>query len=325
MVAAASHAGCLGSLPLGDLPVEKCVELIRATKKLTSETFAVNIFVHTVPDKTDLLREKYAKARSFIEELARQYNLTVQLPTIDEIQLVSYQEQVDAVIAEGCKILSFTFGNIDEPSKQKLKESGTTLIGTCTSVNEALILEQSGIDIICAQGIEAGGHRGSFASEQVLQIGGLSLLAQVNDKVKIPIIYAGGIYNRNTLLAAKALGAQGFQVGSLLLGAAESALQNFEKNRLRSINEGDIVLTKSFTGRYARGINNVFIKMLERSEHILPYPYQNKLTAELRKVARANKNVDFISIWAGQSINSFSGRSTNDILKELVEGIDNNV
>ena len=324
MVAAASKAGCLGSLPLGDLPAEKCIELIRVTKRLTNQDYAVNIFVNEIPDKTDLLREKYSKAKQFIEQLAGQYHLKVRLPTIDEIQLNAYQEQLDAIISEGCKILSFTFGNLDEESIQKSKNSKIILIGTCTSVKEALILEQSGIDLICVQGIEAGGHRGTFASEEIPKIGGLSLLAQVYDTVKVPLIYAGGIYNIRTLFAAKTLGANAFQIGSLLLGSAESALRSFEKDRLKSINEDDIVLSRSFSGRFARGIKNTFIQTVENTEHILPYPYQNKLTTELRKIAKANNNADFVSIWAGQSINKFSEQSTTDILKELTEGIEQN-
>jgi nitronate monooxygenase len=215
--------------------------------------------------------------------------------------------------------VSFTFGNLDQQSIDRLKRKGTILIGTCTSMNEALVLENSGIDIICVQGIEAGGHRGSFDNEDIPQIGGLSLLSQVSDFVKVPIIYAGGIYNSRTLLASKTLGADGFQIGSLLLGSKESALKDFEKERLQNIKENEIILTKSFSGRYARGIKNAFIGSVGNSDFILPYPYQNKLTNELRKVAKANKNTEFVSIWTGQSISRFSGRSTTEILNNLIK------
>jgi nitronate monooxygenase len=120
-------------------------------------------------------------------------------------------------------------------------------------------------------------------------------------------------------LAAKTLGAQGFQVGSLLLGSSESALNEFEKERLSIVTENEIVLTRSFSGRYARGIKNAFIEAVEDTEYILPYPYQNKLTGELRKVAKAKENPNFVSIWVGQSINEFSRLSTFDILKKLIE------
>src|SRR5204863_1987843 len=132
-------------------------------------------------------------------------NLKVNLPNLDEITFTNYKEQIDAIFAEDCKIVSFTFGNLDEQTIQKFKNKNTTLIGTCTSVKEAEILEQSGIDIVCVQGIEAGGHRGSFTTDNIPKIGGFSLLAQVNEVVKVPLIYAGGIYNAKTLMASERL------------------------------------------------------------------------------------------------------------------------
>lgn len=321
MAAAAAKAGCLGSLALADLSSDQSAKLIRDTKKLTDRPFAVNIFVHHIPELTDALREKFDKARQFITQLAKENNIEVQLPDLKEIKVNGYHEQIDAVIEEGCKILSFTFGNLDDKSIHKLKENGILLIGTCTSVEEALILENSGIDIICVQGIEAGGHRGTFNADTIPEIGGMSLFSTVYDHVKVPLIYAGGIYNGKTLRAAKELGAQGFQVGSILLASQESGLKPFEKERLKDVTEKDIVLTKSFSGRYARGIKNKYIETLENSAYILPYPYQNKLTNELRKVSKELNNTDFVGIWAGQSIHDYNELSTEEILKNLIQSV----
>jgi nitronate monooxygenase len=323
MVTAATKAGCMGSLPLGDLPTDKCVELIHKTKQLSKRPFAVNIFVNEIPPLTDRLRTQYARTKAFIEQLALQHDLSIRLPDIDEIKLNSYHEQVDAIIGAGCKIVSFTFGNLDLLTIQKLKNKNIVTIGTCTSVAEAILLEKSGINIICVQGIEAGGHRGAFAGNYIPQIGGLSLFAKVYEAVNVPLIYAGGLYNGKTLSAARTLGAEGFQIGSLLLGSAESALKEFEKQKLRNVDENEIILTKSFTGRYARGIRNAFIEAVENTEYILPYPYQNKLTSELRKVAKAKGNFDFVSIWLGQSINQYSDHSTEEILRELIIDTEN--
>ncbi|EJL74214.1 NAD(P)H-dependent flavin oxidoreductase [Chryseobacterium populi] len=318
MVSAAAKANCLGSLALADLSAGQSVKLIRETKKLTDKPFAVNIFVHHIPEITDALKDKFVRVKQFIEHLARENGIEVDLPGFEDIKVNTYHEQINAIIDEGCKILSFTFGNLDSQSIQKLKENEVTLIGTCTSLEEALILEQSGIDLICVQGIEAGGHRGTFNAEKIPQTGGLSLFSQVYDHVRVPLIYAGGIYNANTLRAAKELGAEGFQVGSILLASQESALQLFEKERLKNVTEKDIILTRSFSGRYARGISNKYIQSVENSDYILPYPYQNKLTNELRKVSKALKNPEFVSIWAGQSIHSYSELSTTDILEKLI-------
>ncbi|CAH0283179.1 nitronate monooxygenase [Chryseobacterium sp. Bi04] len=318
MVAAATKANCLGSLALADLSADQSIELIRETRKLTDRPFAANIFVHSIPEVTADLKTKFVKTKEFIEQLAREHTIEVRLPDLEAIQLSTYHEQVDAVIAEKCSILSFTFGNLDDKSIQKLKENGLTLIGTCTSVEEALVLEKSGIDMICVQGIEAGGHRGSFDADDIPQIGGLSLLSQVYDHVNVPLIYAGGIYNAKTVQAINDLGAQGFQVGNLLLASTESALQPFEKERLKKVKENEIVLTKSFSGRYARGVKNKYIEVLENSEYILPYPYQNKLTNQLRKAAKYLQNSDFLGLWVGQSIHHYSELSTEDILRNLI-------
>lgn len=319
MAASASKAGCLGSLPLGDLSVDDSIAAIRETKQLTDKKFAVNIFVNEIPEITDSVRAQYAETKTFIEQLATDHHISVDLPEIDTLKVRSYHDQIEVLISENCKIVSFTFGNLDQQSIEKLKNNDTLLIGTCTSVEEALILEKSGINIICVQGIEAGGHRGSFTTENIPQIGGFSLLSQVYDTVNVPLLYAGGIYDAKTLLAAKTLGAQGFQVGSLLLGSEESALKEFEKERLRNAKENDIILTKSFSGRYARGAQNAFMKAIDSTQYILPYPYQNKLTAGLRKAAKLKGNANFVSIWAGQSLHSFSHTSTENILLNLIK------
>ncbi|WP_295229569.1 nitronate monooxygenase [uncultured Chryseobacterium sp.] len=318
MVAASADAGCLGSLALGDLPAEKCIPLIRKTRSLTEKPFAVNIFVHDIPEITAGLREKYTEAKAFVETFAAENGLNVNLPALEDLTVNTYHEQLEAIIDEGCGILSFTFGIPDEQSIGRLKEKNI-LIGTSTSVEEALLLEKAGIDLIVVQGIEAGGHRGTFNAENIPQIGGMSLLSQIADHVDVPLMYSGGIYNAKTMQAARALGAEGFQVGSMLLAAQESALLPFEKERLKTVQENDIVLTKSFSGRYARGISNRYIRKLEGSDYILPYPYQNKLTGALRNAAKLQQDADFVSIWLGQSIHDYSTQSAKNILQNLIE------
>src|SRR5688500_14485587 len=148
MVAAAAKVGCLGSLPFGDLPAEKCVELIRSTKKICPRPFSVNLFVNPIPEISDEIKEKYIRTKQFIEELARQHNLEVKLADIEELNLVDYHEQIDSIVSEKCKIVSFTFGNLDESTIEKLKMDDVKLIGTCNSVGEAKILEESDIDLL---------------------------------------------------------------------------------------------------------------------------------------------------------------------------------
>ncbi|MGJ1266951.1 NAD(P)H-dependent flavin oxidoreductase [Sphingobacterium spiritivorum] len=322
MVAAASATGCLGSLALGDLTAEQCSAAIRQTKALTSEPFAVNFFAHAIPPVTDHLISKYNTVRSFVQDLAQKHNLKAELPNLEQLQLHSYHDQVAVILKEKCPIVSFTFGNPDAAIISMFKQNGSILIGTCTSLDEALALERSGIDMICVQGIEAGGHRGSFIDNPLPLVGGLSLLSQVIKHVRVPVIYAGGIYNASSLRAVHTLGACGFQIGSLLLTAKESRLKPFEKERLQQLKSNDVILTNSFTGRYARGIRNLFSKEAEASGNILPYPYQNKLTAPLRLASKTNQNPDFVSIWVGQSPYPFSTASTAEILHNLIHEVE---
>lgn len=323
MVAAAANAGALGSLALGDLPAGTCAELIRATKELTGKPFAVNLFLHPLPKKTEGLRLQYLRTKEFLTAFSHKHQLDVDYPDYEDIELVDYHDQLDAIIAEKPKLVSFTFGLPDQVSIERLKKNGTVLIGTATSVEEAIVLEKAGIDVICVQGYEAGGHRGSFLGDTIPEIGGISLLSRVYDQMKVPLLYAGGIYDAKTLLAAGLLGAQGFQVGSLLLASAESALHEFEKDRLRNASEKDIVLTKSFSGRYARGLKNAFTDALDNSTCILPYPYQNKITGPLRAAARLRQDPELVSIWTGQSESSYSRASAGSIITDLIESTEN--
>ena len=321
MTAAASNAGALGSLALADLPYDQCADLIRKTRQLTNKPIAANIFLHSLPERTTELENRYQRTKTFLEQLATEHKINVHLPEFDAITLTSYKEQLNALVENDIKILSFTFGNLDASSIEFLKSGQVTLIGTCTSVEEALQLDASGIDIICVQGIEAGGHRGSFTDQHIPEIGGLSLLSTVRDAVRVPLIYAGGLYNAATINATKTLRADGFQLGSIFLCSQESALEEFEKKRLLDAKENEITLIRSFTGRAARGIANRYVKLVENSGLILPYPYQNKLTRALRTAARQQKNAEFVNLWAGQSLHAYSCDSTAAIIGRLINGL----
>lgn len=322
MVAAASNCNCLGSLPIADLDAENSLKRIYQTKKLTNKPFAVNIFANDIPEITPELKQRYNAIKNKLIELSHQQNFEVVFPEIEAVKPNGYKEQIDVILQEKCKILSFTFGNLDDDSINRLKEHNVTLIGTCTTLDEAIQLEKSNIDVICVQGIEAGGHRGTFNPDILPQIGGFSLFSQVKDVVKKPLIFAGGIYDAKTLLAAKQLGAYAFQIGSLFLCSNESALKSFEKERLKNVKENEIILTKSFSGRYARGIENEFIRLFENSEFVLPYPYQNKLTNPLRNASKSKKNTAFTNLWLGQSFKNFEEDSTSNLLQKLIDSVE---
>ncbi|RVT76516.1 nitronate monooxygenase [Flavobacterium sufflavum] len=317
MVAAANRAGCLGSAALGDLDYNSTIQILRECKNLTAANFAANIFVNEIPPITEELKIKYSKTKDYLYQLAEKLYLEVDLPEIEKIKPAGYQQQIEAIIDENIKILSFTFGNLDNDSINTLKNHGIVLIGNCTSEKEAQLLINSGIDIISLQGIEAGGHRGSFSTENIPKIGGLSLLQNVRAITDIPLIYAGGITSKKTMESLSVLGADGFQIGTLLLCSKESALTSAEKQRLLKASEKEIILTRSFSGRYARGLKNEFIELFENSDYVLPYPYQNKLTAPFRKAARNAQLLEYVNLWTGQSYKNLSQESTESIINNL--------
>jgi nitronate monooxygenase len=317
MVAAANKAGCLGSAALGDLDYDSSLKIIRECKKLTGSAFAANIFVNHIPPISDELKISYNRTKTYLYQLAEELHLNVELPEIEKIKPAGYQHQIEAILEENIKVLSFTFGNMNDAAIAQLKNNDVVLIGTCTSEKEAQLLIDSGIDIICIQGIEAGGHRGSFDNENLPQIGGLSLLQNIREMTPLPLIYAGGIGRKKTMESLRILGADAFQIGTSLLCSEESALTTFEKQRMLNVEEQEIMLTRSFSGRYARGIKNKFIDLFENSDYILPYPYQNKLTAPFRKAARNAQLIECVNLWTGQTFRNLSFESTTAILNKL--------
>jgi len=177
------------------------------------------------------------------------------------------------------------------------------VIGTATNVAEARAWEANGADAICAQGAEAGGHRGTFLGPpDASMVGTLALVPQVVDAVSLPVIAAGGIMDGRGIAAALILGAQAAQLGTAFLMTAESPIHSAWREKIRLSKETSTRTTRTFTGRPARGIVNDFMQYMARYEQDVPaYPIQHALTTEIRKAAGAANRPDFMSLWAGQA------------------------
>jgi nitronate monooxygenase len=319
MVAAICNEGGLGSLPVGGLSPEITRDLIRQTKALTNKPFAVNLFVYNIPSVKKAVADPM---QQFLEKLAVDYQANVAQTTSEAFRFYSYSEQIPVLLEEAVPVVSFTFGVLDDPSARVLRDKGVALIGTATCLLEALILSGKGIDIITVQGIEAGGHRGTFVDNETLPaIGLLSLLSLITSQVKQPVLAAGGIMDGKGIKAALALGASGVQMGSAFLASTESAAIPSYKAAVQQASETDIILTKAISGRWARGIRNKLITAVERSGVDIPvYPVQGSLTAPLRAFGQANDQKDFIALWAGQAASKAKAKSTTEIFRELVAG-----
>ncbi len=318
MAAAISNEGGLGSLPVGGLSPETAYDLIQKTKQLTNKPFAVNLFAHKL---TSYSENDVHLMAAFLVELAKKRGYELTESAITDFKFYTYADQIDVLIKENIKIVNFTFGCLDKESVRLLKNNGAILIGTATCLEEALFLENEEIDMVCLQGIEAGAHRGTFIEQQTLpQLNLLYLISQVKDKIKLPVIAAGGIDSSEKISEVLRMGAVAAQIGTAFLGSAESlAIESF-KNRLSSAKDKDTVLTRAFSGRWARGIRNEMMTAIETSGlSIPPYPVQNSLTAKFRKLAQDANDSEYTSLWVGQSVNTTKRGFSKDIFQQLLK------
>ncbi|MBV8672247.1 MAG: nitronate monooxygenase, partial [Acidobacteriaceae bacterium] len=242
------------------------------------------------------------------------------LPAYQPYVPVKFEDQARVLLDAKVPVFSFIVG---VPAKEILEEcrrQAIVTIGTATTPDEAIILEQAGVDLIIASGFEAGGHRGSFlrSSEDSLT-GTFSLVPQVADAVSVPVIAAGGIADARGTIAAFALGAEGVQMGTAFLACEESGASALHRNAILSGNARRTALTRGFTGRLARGIHNQLLEELNRpGVEILPYPLQRFLVRNLTALAEKAGRPELLQLWAGQSANLSLQTDATRLLQTLI-------
>lgn len=314
LVANVSNAGGLGSLGAGYMKPEDIRKAIKKIRNLTDKPFAVNLFI---PEQHQATAEQNNFMQSLLEKICRPF--MPQMNTVQPPYSESFEEQMTVILEEKVPIFSFTFGIPEDKWLKKLKSSGILLIGTATTFTEAYQLQEKNIDVIVAQGVEAGGHRGTFLGKvEDALIGNFALIPQFVDQIKIPVIAAGGIMDARGIVAALMLGAVGVQMGTVFLTCSESAIHEKYKQILLATKQDNTILTRAFSGKFARGIKNKFIeKMLPHEAHILDYPIQNALTRQMRSVAAKENLTDYMSMWAGQAAYLCKEISADQLIKEL--------
>lgn len=300
LVVAVSDCGGLGMVGAGYLTPVQLREQIREIKKNTTKPFGVNLFV---PTSIQVSENAIREANQLLKPHLDKFNLKVEtVPTETEMEVEQFEEQLKVIMEERVPICSFTFELPTDEQVSLLKEHGVLLIGTATNVQEAILTEQRGMDMVVVQGTEAGGHRGTFLNDNQSLIGLMSLIPQVVDKVSIPVIAAGGIMDGRGMSASLCLGAVGIQMGTAFLTCKESGAADIHKKAIIQATDDDAVLTRSFSGKWARGLNNHFIKEMKKHENEWPnFPIQNRLTKALRQAATRENDKDFMSLWSGQS------------------------
>lgn len=318
LTAAVSDAGGLGSYGLYGYDADRIRETGAALRAVTARSFSMNLWLPTgdevVPDDR---YEAYARALApFFAEVG------IAVPARPERFLPPLEEQLEAVWEVSPAVLSVVFGVPSPRIVEEARGRGIRIIGTATTVAEAVALQAAGVDAIVATGAEAAGHRVSFLkrAEDSL-VGTFSLVPQVVDAVSVPVIAAGGIADRRGVAAAFALGASGVQVGTAFLATEQSAATPAHRRAIHAAAADDSVLTRAMSGRLARGLPNHAVREIDETHAIAPFPAQNWLTGRFRALAAERGFEELQSLWLGQAAPLARFDDAADVFAELVAGL----
>ncbi len=299
LVLAVSSAGGLGSLAASMLAPEALGQAVARIRAGTDRPFIINLFIQPVanPDM-----EEVRAAMERIAPWRAKFGLPSQ--SIPNQWAEAFEPQFAALVEAAPPAVSFTFGILTPDQVAALKARGSWVMGTATTAAEAKAWAEVGADAICAQGFEAGGHRGTFLKDvSESQIGTLSLVSTIREAVDIPVVAAGGITDGKAVAAALAMGAAAAQVGTAYLLSDEATVSAPWRAAIAAVDDDGTRLTRVFTGKYARGIENNFMREMRAVEAEIPaYPIQNALTQELRAAAAKAGSAEELSLWAGQSV-----------------------
>ncbi|UCD69668.1 MAG: nitronate monooxygenase [Betaproteobacteria bacterium] len=316
IVAAVSNAGGLGSFGAAGTPPQKLRETVSAIRDQTERPFNVNLFAAHTEDFDRKTRPGPRLAKQLAAYHA-EFGLG-DVPTPGPM-FGPFDEQLDVLVEEQVPVVSFHFGAAPA-AVEKVRKGGAKVLCSATTVAEAKTLEQAGVDVVIAQGGEAGGHRGTFSIDwERALIGTIALVPQVVDAVKVPVIAAGGIMDARGIVASLVLGASGVQMGTAFLGCPEmSVLDAWRCELLRAAAE-DTSVTKAVSGRPARAIRNRYIEEIEAlNDALLPYPAQYSVSRELRASAADRDDAGFMSMWAGQGVGLIRSQPTGEFMRDLV-------
>ena len=312
LAAAVSEAGGLGMLGCGMRSPAAMAEAAAEVRRRTDRPFGMNLFVQATPTPDD------ATVQAALQRLAPFYAEFGLVPERPAQWCEDFATQFDALVGARPAVASFTFGILTAAQVARLQAVGSYVIGTATTLAEAQAWAAVGADAVCASGMEAGGHRGTFltptqpgatgaapslADFAASMVGTLPLVAQCAQALSIPVIAAGGIMDGRGMAGALALGAQAVQMGTAFLTCPESAIGTAYREALTRAQATDTRTTRIFSGRPARGIVNRMMQALQADEATVPpYPVQNALTGALRRAAAQAGQADCLSLWAGQGV-----------------------
>src|SRR4051812_30477622 len=319
MAIAVSNAGGLGSLPAAMLAPDRLRDEIAAIAAHTSRPYNVNFFCHAPPAPDEAREDRW---RDLLAPYYRELDLDPR-----NIQAGSGRAPFDHSVADVVApfkpaVVSFHFGLRSKELLDRVRQWGAAIVSSATTIDEARWLEAQGVDAIVAQGLEAGGHRGMFLSDDLTtQVGTMALLPQIVNAVRVPVIAAGAISDARSVAAAMALGAAGVQVGTAYLLCPEATTSALHRAALKSDAARHTALTNVFTGRPARGIMNRLMRELGPLSSIAPgFPLAAAGVAALRAKAESLGLPDFSPLWSGENASGCREIPAADLTRELSAG-----
>lgn len=313
---AVSEAGGLGSLPCAMLGPDALRNELAAIRSRTERPFNVNFFCHTPPVPS---AEREAAWRGTLAPYYREFGLDPAAVPAGPGRAPFSAEFAEVLSEFEPPVVSFHFGLPTAGLLARVKAWGATVLSSATTVDEARWLEAHGADAVIAQGVEAGGHRGMFLSDDLsTQMGTFALLPQVVRAVRCPVIAAGGIADAQGVAAALALGAAGVQIGTAYLLCPEATTSPLHRAALQSDAAGHTVLTNLFTGRPARGIVNRLIRELGPLCPAAPaFPLATAAIAPLRTAAESRGSGDFSPLWSGQNASGCQAIPAGELTRQF--------
>jgi nitronate monooxygenase len=313
---AVSNAGGLGSLPCAMLSTEALRTELAAIAASTRRPYNVNFFCHTPPAPS---AERETAWRAALTPYYREYAIDAAAIAAGPGRAPFSAEAADVLGEFRPPVVSFHFGLPSEDLLARVRAWGAKVLSSATTVDEARWLEARGVDAIIAQGLEAGGHRGIFLSDDLTtQMGTFALLPQVVGAVKVPVIASGGIADAAGVAAAMALGAAGVQIGTAYLLCPEATTSPVHRAALKSPAAGHTALTNLFSGGPARGIVNRVMSELGPMSAVAPaFPLATSAIAPLRAKAEAQGKGEFSPLWSGQNATGCREIAAADLTRAL--------
>lgn len=316
---AVSNAGGLGSLPCALLSLESLREELQAITTQTAKPYNVNFFCHT-PPVPDPAREK--NWHKLLAPYYEEFGIDIKSITATQGRAPFTREAADVLSKFKPGVVSFHFGLPDAGLMDRVKSWGAKILSTATTIEEALWLEQRGVDAIIVQGREAGGHRGMFLTDDLsTQTGTFELLRAISGKVNVPLIAAGGIADAEGVAAAISQGAAGVQIGTAYLLCHEATTSAVHRAALKNKSAQFTEITNVFTGRPARGIVNRLIRELGFINNNVPaFPLAVAAVAPLRVHAEKQGTGDFSPLWCGENVKGCKEIPAAELTRELAAG-----